>query len=127
MPRFLMAALAGLALTALGACNDAHRVSENLSTAADNFEVNRRIIFVNGVTNDYMLTIEGLCALGKGSETNSVTVTCKTGPGAYKKHYLGISDNVTFFAEQIDAVAASPYFYRVILKPLAILPSIEVK
>lgn len=112
---------------ALLGCSDAHVVSNNLSKAADNFEVNRRVIFYNGITGEYMLSIEGLCSLGSASETKAVTVTCKVGPSSYKKHFLGLSDNVTYFAEQIDGVAASPYHYRVVFKPAAIIPDIELR
>ena len=113
---------------ALSACNnDADVASRNLSQAADNFEINRRVVFYNGITNDYILTIEGLCSLGQGTTVKSLTVTCKTGPSVYKKHFLGLSDNVTFFAEQIDSAKASTYFYRVTFKPSVIVPSIDVR
>lgn len=119
-----LTALAGI----LVACdNDANVASRNLSQAADNFEINRRVVFYNGITNDYILTIEGLCSLGQGTTVKSLTVTCKTGPSSYKKHFLGLSDNVTFFAEQIDGAKASTYFYRVTFKPSAILPAIDVR
>lgn len=112
----------------LGACNDADVVSNNLSTAADNFKINRRIVFYNGITNDYILVIEGMCSLGTGrSVPRELTVTCKTGPKSYKKHFLGISDNVTFFAEQLDPASVSEYHYKVIFKPSVIVPDIEVK
>ena len=115
-----------LALT-LQACSDARVASANLSKAADNFEVNRRVVFYNGITGDYILSVEGLCSLGRGSETNSVTVTCKTGPTDYKKHFLGLSDNVTYFAEQVEGVKASPYQYRVVFKPSVIVPDIDLR
>jgi hypothetical protein len=112
----------------LSACvNDADVASRNLSKAADQFEVTRRIVFYNGITGEYMLTIQGLCSLGNADSSRALTVTCKTGPTEYKKHFLGLSDNVTFFVEQIDGVAASPYQYRVVFKPLAIVPDIEIR
>lgn len=96
----LAAAIASAA--ALTACSDAQVASSNLSKAADNFEINRRIVFFNGITGEYMLSIEGLCSIGSASETKAVAVTCKTGPSTYKKHFLGLSDNVSYFAEQVD-------------------------
>lgn len=108
-------------------CSDARVVSSNLSKAADNFEIARRIVFYNGITGEYMLSIEGLCSIGSASETKAVAVTCKTGPSDYKKHFLGISDNVTYFAEQVEAAKASPYQYRVVFKPLAIVPDVEIR
>lgn len=129
MTKRIALAIAALALAAgLAACSDADVARRNLSQAADQFEINRRIVFYNGITTDYILLIEGLCSLG-GAESlkDAVTVTCKTGPSAYKKHYLGLSDNVTYFAEQIDAAAANVYHYRVIFKPAAIIPSIDFR
>lgn len=111
----------------LGACSDADVASSNLSKAADMFEVTRRVVFYNGITGDYMLTVEGLCSLGNNDKARQLTVTCKTGPAAYKKHFLGLSDNVTFFVEQVEAAPAGVYHYRVIFKPQTILPNIDFK
>lgn len=116
------------ALTVLSACNsDANVASRNLSKAADQFEISRRIVFYNGITGDYMLTMEGLCSLGNADKSRELTVTCKTGPGTFKKHFLGLSDNVTYFAEQIEAAQANVYRYRVIFKPSVIIPDIDVR
>ena len=111
----------------LGCSREADIASKNLSAAADQFEVPRRIIFYNGITGEYMLTVQGLCSLGNADRHRELSVTCKTGQGIYKKHFLGLSDNVTFFAEQIEPVSASPYQYRVIFKPLSIVPDIELR
>ncbi len=100
--------------------------SRNISRAADEFQINRRIVFLNGITDTYLLTIEGMCALGNADKPREVTVTCKTGPGTYKKHFLGLSDNVTFFAEQRESAEVSAYHYKVIFKPQTLLPDVEV-
>ncbi len=114
------------ALGALAACsNDADVASRNLSQAADNFEIQRRIVFYNGITGEYMLTIEGLCA--QQQTDRKLAVTCKTGPQQYKKHFLGLSDNVTYFSEQIEGAKASVYYYRVTFKPAAIIPDIDLR
>ncbi len=93
---------AALAVIVAAGCSDANVASSNLSRAADNFEVTRRIVFYNGITGDYMLTIEGLCSLGNNDKAGQLSVTCKTAPAAYKKHFLGLSDNVTYFVEQVE-------------------------
>jgi hypothetical protein len=116
-------ALAGLALA--GCSSDANIASRNLSTAADNFEINRRIVFYNVLTSEYMLVVEGLCS--QEPRDRKLEVTCKTGPAAFKKHFLGLSENVTYFSEQIEAAPANTYHYRVVFKPSSIVPSIEVK
>jgi len=115
-------------VASLAACGtDADIASRNLSKAADQFEVTRRVVFYNGITGDYMLTIEGLCSLGNYDKAREVTVTCKTGAALYKKHFLGLSDNVTFFVEQTEPMPVGAYHYRVIFKPQAILPNIDFK
>ena len=113
----------------LSGCNqtDAMVSSRNLSQAADNFEINRRIVFVNGITDSYLLSIEGRCSFEVEGGNVKVAVTCKTGPQAYKKHTLGLSDNVTFFSEQLEAADVSVYHYRVVFKPQTILPDIDFK
>jgi hypothetical protein len=110
-----------------GCMSDADIASQNLSKAADQFEVERRIVFYNGVTGEYILTVEGLCSIGNHDAPGELTVTCKTGPNTYKKHFLGLSDNVTFFAEQIEPSSVSQYHYRVIFKPAAIIPDIDLR
>jgi hypothetical protein len=121
--------LVGLAVVSsfgLAACsNDATVASHNLSQDADNFRINRRIVFYNGITGDYMLTIEGLCS--QAHESGKLSVTCKTGDGEYKKHFLGLSNNVTYFSEQMTPAKVGVYFYRVTFKPSVIIPSIEVR
>lgn len=110
----------------LSACsNDAQVASSNLSQAADNFQINRRIVFYNGITNDYILVIEGLCS--QEPEAKKLSVTCKVGANDYKKHFLGLSDNVTYFSEQMDAAKVGTYFYRVTFKPSTIIPSVDIR
>lgn len=126
MKRVSVLMYAGL-LTLTTCDKDADVASRNLSTAADNFEINRRVVFYNGVTGDYILEIQGLCSIGNNDTNKRMSVTCKVGDGQYKKHMLGLSDNVTFFAEQMEPAKASKYFYRVIFKPSVIIPDIEVR
>ncbi len=116
-----------IAIAALAACsNDASVASHNLSQAADNFEINRRVVFYNGISGDYILTIEGLCSLD-AADPRKVSITCKVGQGVFKKHYLGVSDNVTYFIEQLEPQPASTYRYRVVFKPSVIVPDVQAK
>ncbi|MBY6102343.1 hypothetical protein [Marinobacter nauticus] len=124
MKKVIFAVLA-TAVLVTGCSSDADVASRNLSKAADQFEINRRIVFYNGITGEYMLNVEGRCSLGSGQSSKSVTVTCKTGPSEYKKHFLGLSDNVTYFAEQIGGADVSVYHYRVIFKPQTIIPNVD--
>ena len=107
-----------------GCTTDAGVASRNLSKASDMFEVDRRVVFYNGITGEYMLTIEGRCSIEPSQ--SKLAVTCKTSPTTYKKHYLGLSDNVTYFAEQLESSSVSVYRYRVVFKPEAIIPDIDL-
>lgn len=118
--------LALFAAIGLAACsNDAQVASYNLSQDADNFKIARRIVFYNGITGEYMLTIEGKCS--QDQSDRKLAVTCKTGEGQFKKHYLGLSNNVTYFSEQLEGANVSTYHYKVVFKPSAIIPDFEVR
>lgn len=116
-----------LPVVALAACvPDAQVASTNLSRAADMFEIDRRIVFYNGITDTYMLTIEGRCSIDKDAADNQLEVTCKVAHDQFKKHFLGISDNVTYFVEQLETANVSVYHYRVVFKPQSILSDVDL-
>ncbi len=130
MSRWMKAAgatLVALTLLISGCDSAADTASHNLSQAADNFEVDRRIIFFNGITDTYLLTIEGKCSLGNRDTALRMSVTCKVGPDQYKKHFLGLSDNVSFFVEQLETIDVSEYHYRVFFRPQVIVPDIDIQ
>lgn len=127
MKRIILALMAGLLALAAVGCSDADLVSENISKEADQFRVLRRVVFYNGITDQYLLTIEGYCSLGNFDAERELTVTCKVSETEFKKHFLGLSDNVTYFVEQLDSSGVSSDRYRVIFKPTVILPDIEVR
>lgn len=113
----------------LAACieDDAKIAARNVSKAADNFEVRRRVIFYNGLTDSYILTIEGLCSMDLNSTGTAFNTICKIGPGEYKRHTLVLSDNTTAFVEQLDAAKVSAYHYRVTFKPQSIIPDVDFR
>lgn len=117
--------LAMMIVMLVGCSSDASVASRNLSEAADNFEINRRIVFFNGITDTYLLSIEGLCSIDAAAK--QLEVTCKVGAGQYKKHFLGLSDNVSYFSEQLDAAAVGVYHYKVVFKPQTLIPDIDLK
>lgn len=119
-------AMVAVALS-LGACSAADTASRNISYDSNNFKVMRRVVFVNGITDKYLLSVEGLCSITKDNGDAQLEVTCKTGEGEYKKHYLGISDNVTYFVEQMDASSVDTFHYKVAFRPETILPDIDMQ
>lgn len=124
LKKVIAASIIGSVLVLSGCQRDAQVASQNLSKAADMFEIDRRVVFYNGITGEYMLTIEGKCSIK--DQGNQLEVTCKTGNNVYKKHFLGLSDNVSYFAEQIDGIGVSTYHNRIIWKPQSIIPNIDI-
>ncbi|MFD6449880.1 MULTISPECIES: beta-sandwich lipoprotein [unclassified Nocardia] len=126
MNKKLIAAVAALfagAIAVTGCSSDADVVSKNLSKESDQFKINRRVVFFNGITDKYLLSIEGKCSIK--DENNQLEVTCKTGDDEYKKHFLGLSDNVSYFVEQLEAAEVSRYHYKVIFKPEVIIADVD--
>ena len=81
LPAITLTVAAALA-TALSACSAADVASSNISQDSDNFRVPRRVVFVNGITDEYLLEIEGLCSIKDSADDNSkgqLEVTCKVG------------------------------------------------
>lgn len=116
---------AGLTLGAAACSSDSDVASHNLSKDADNFKIQRRIVFVNGITDKYLLVVEGRCSIADAE--GQLEVTCKTGKDKFKKHFLGLSDNVTYFAEQVDGAKVSDSHYKVIWKPSVVVPDVEAR
>lgn len=129
--KFRILIMSVVALTAggllTGCSQDADIASENLSKAADNFEVSRRVVFFNGITDKYLLEIRGYCSLGNKDTAKKLSVTCKTGDGEYKKHFLGLSDNVSYFVEQTESKKVSKDYYRVTFNPSEIVPAVDLR
>lgn len=113
-----LAILAALSFTGCSAPSDAEVASQNVSIAADNFEVNRRIVGINGITDQVLFLVEGRCSIFRDGD---LVIICKQGPNEYKKHYLGLSQNVTYVSTQLEAVDVSVYRTRIILKPESLI------
>lgn len=127
MKKLVIGIILGMAVLLSACSTEADTVSKNISKSADSFEVQRRVVFFNGITDKYLLTIEGLCSLGNNDDPRELTVTCKVGEGKYKKHFLGLSDNVSYLVEQTDAISVDPFHYRIIFRPEAIIPDIDLQ
>jgi hypothetical protein len=125
MKKIILLLFMFIVFTSIAGCRDADVASHNLSTAADMFQIDRRIVFYNGITGDYILVIEGKCSLAVDTD-GDLNVICKTGENSFKKHFLGLSDNVTYFAEQINSESVDVYHYKVIFKPETIIPDIDL-
>lgn len=97
--------------------------SRNLSVAADQFEIQRLIVGINGITDEVLFSVEGRCSITRDGD---LVVTCKHGEDDYRKHYIGLSDNVTFVSTQLEGVDVSVYRTRIVLKPQNIVPNFDL-
>ena len=120
MKRILSIIILGAMIT-LGGCSAAETVSQNISRDSDEFRVVRRVVFYNSLTDTYLMEMTGNISINLDRD-NVIEVIAKIGPDEYQKHYLGLSDNVTYTVEQLGTVDASEYRYKMIFKPESILP-----
>lgn len=125
--------MAALAIAGLTACTeaDSNVVNDNLTKDADNFKIPRRVVFYNGITDTYILTVEGYCQIEPG-DPNNFRVTCKVGKDSngqdtFIRDTLGRSDNVTYFVEQLNPATVSATHYKVVFKPSTLIPNFEVR
>jgi len=124
--KILFAVVACVAVVGFSGCSDSEMASYNISQAAHQFEIFRRVVFYNGITNDYILEVRAFCSVTP-EEDGRLSVTIKTENGEFLKHYLGLSDNVTYFCEQLEPKKVSDKHYRVIFKPSVIVPSVDME
>lgn len=117
-----------LTIVFAGCESDADRASVNIGKAAEQFEVQRKIVGINGITDKVLFEIEGRCSLetGESALANSLQVVCKHGPRDFRKHFVGLSDNVTFISTQLKGIDVSVYRTRIILKPENLIPNFDL-
>ena len=120
-PALAALALAALALT--GCTSAADTANENLSKAAENFEVPRRIVGINGITDEVLFSVEGFCSIE--NDGNKLDVICKTADGV-ERTTLGLSDNVTYVSTQTGGVEVDLFRPRVIFRPETIIPDFDL-
>jgi hypothetical protein len=119
-----VAAAAVLGVT-LSACESAaDKASDNLSKAAENFEVPRRIVGINGITDKPLFSVEGFCSYE--IKDDSYDVICKQPDGSIERTTMGKSDNVTIVVTQMGGVKVSLFRSRVIFRPETIVPNFDL-
>lgn len=101
--------------------------AHNISKAAEQFEVPRTIVGINGITDKYLWEVRGYCSVETSSSglTGALEVTCKISDHKYKKLFFGLSDNVTYVVQQIDPIDVSTSHYRVLFRPGTIVPDFD--
>lgn len=129
MKRLAIIAMAlGLAFTGAGCFqSNADKASDNLSKEAEKFNVQRKIVGINGITDKVLFEAEGRCSLENGDSMRGfVDVICKHGPDDYRKHYVALSDNVTVISTQLDGIDVSEYRTKFIFRPESIIPDVDL-
>jgi hypothetical protein len=113
--------------------SDADVAAHNLSVAAEQFEIPRHIVGINGITDKYLFEVIGYCSVETTDSglSGALEVTCrvkdKDGHFGFKKTFLGLSDNVSYVVEQLAPAQVSTSRYRVIFKPSTLIPNIDLK
>jgi hypothetical protein len=116
-----------LVATLAGCGSNADVASDNISKEAEKFQVQRKIVGINGITDKVLFEVEGKCSLEYGeSMDRTLDVICKHGPDDYRKHYVGMSDNVSFISTQVDGIDVSEYRTKIILKPENLVPDFDL-
>lgn len=93
-------------------CSSADAVNVNLSQAANNFEVVRKITVYNARTDLIVMEMEGIMSLSNNG-ANELVVTCKVGENEYKKNYVYLNEYVIYVVEDITGTTTDPYHYKI--------------
>jgi len=104
----------------------ANRVSYNLSQEADNFNVIRQLTVINCIEGDVLFQMTGKMSITADMADNQLEVIVEDENGYYQKHFVGLSDNVTYVVEQLNVKSASKYKYTLNYNPKMWIP-IEVQ
>jgi hypothetical protein len=117
----------------IGGCTSAaDKVSTNIGKDCEQFKCQRRIVGVNGITDKVEFVVEGRCSIeGSGlGGLRALVVLCKQAPGdsaaSYKKHYIGMSDNMFFISTQLKGLKESEYRTKILLKPENVVPDFDL-
>lgn len=120
-------AAAALLVGGLSACSSAaDTANENLSKAAENFEVPRRIVGINGITDNVLFTAEGFCSYETSGGTVDAICLVSRNPNVVERTTLHLSDNVTFVVTQTGGVEVDLFRPRVIFRPEGIVPNFDL-
>lgn len=119
---FLLIALSGITACA----TEAQRVSYNISQEADNFNTIRQITVINCIQGDVLFQMTGKISITADTNDNQLEVIVEDDNGHYKKHFIGLSDNVTYVVEDITDGDVSKYHYTLNFNPKMWIP-VDVK
>lgn len=117
-------AITTIAITMSGCESEASRVSYNISQEADNFNTVRQITVINCLQGDVIFQMTGKMSITADMIDNQLEVIVEDDSGKYKKHFIGLSDNVTYVVEDITAGDVSKYHYSLNFNPKMWIPAV---
>lgn len=120
----ILGGAAALALILTGCESDATVVDRNIATEAEQFNVQRTIIAINGITGETIAMVEGRCSFE--SSGRRFDLTCKYGPEDYRKHTLILGDQDSVYVAMEKGIDVSEYHTKIILKPQNALPEFDI-
>lgn len=107
---------------ALCGCTEADKVSYNLSQEADNFNDVRQITVINCIQGDVLFQMSGRMSIQPDPTENQLEVIVEHKEGLYKKHFIGLSDNVTYVVEDLEVDNVDQYSYTLNFNPKMWIP-----
>jgi hypothetical protein len=111
-----------VAVISLIGCNEAERVSSNISKEADNFNVVRQLTVINNFTDTIELQMIGKLSIYHEAATGQLEITVRDDDGTYKKHFVGMSKFTTYVVEDVTGSNVSTSKYSLNFNPDMILP-----
>lgn len=112
------AAISVGAVLFVSACSPADQASTNISKSAENFRVTRQLTVINGFTDTVQFQLVGNFSIEVDEAASQLEVTAKVGPGSFRKHFVGLSDNVSYVVEDLDETEnADAWVYEVFYLP----------
>lgn len=125
MKKVLISLLVGISvigMVGMVGCTEANTVSTNISKEADNFNVTRRLVVINGRTDTIIFSLVGNFSLTVDQEENQLEVIAEVRDGVYRKHFIGLSDEIQYFVEDVGDNEVSKYRYEVEFMPEKVIP-----
>lgn len=119
-----LALAAGLGLS--GCVSAADQANENLSKEAERFEVLRRFVGINGITDKVLFTLEGFCSYEKEGDTFEAICLVDRESGSVERTALHLSDNVTVVVTQLESKSVDLFQPLVIFAPEQVVPNFEL-
>lgn len=101
-----------LAIGVISGCSEASRVESNLTKEADNFNVVRQLTVINCLKGDVLFQMTGKMSITADVDDNQLEIIVENDDGNYTKHFVGLSDNVTYTIEDLNLGANDVEKYR---------------